>query len=143
MSSPLFHIDAGVTLSAIICLPHIIGRWRDGHPLARLLRRWCLLALFLGAWFAIPALAVKTGLIEGPPQHWLWNLFGFHPLLASLWPHTTILGIAMFTGLMALHYVVIVAAIIRAGRFRSDATLPAAKPRDRPAAGTIKVKHAP
>lgn len=118
MTTPLFHVAAGMVLAAIISLPRIIERWPGAQPLYRLLRSWCMLALILGAWFAIPSLIAKTGIAGGPLTHWAWNIFGFHALIDDLWPHTTILGVATFTGLMAVHYLAIVAAIIRAKQRR-------------------------
>ena len=118
MTTPLFHIAAGMIVAAIVSLPRIMERWNSSKPLARPLLHWCLLALVLGAWFAIPSLIVRTGLHDGPLTHWAWNVFGCHSLIDKLWPHTTILGVAVFTGLMALHYVVIVAAIVRIRRWQ-------------------------
>jgi hypothetical protein len=125
MSNILFHMAAGFALAAILALPGIWDSWSKKGPLFPRLLNWTVLSCILGGWFAVPSALIKMHILSGPLGGLGWNVFGLHPLLDALWNHTTILGMAAFTGFLALHYLLIVAAIFRAGHHLPETIAPA------------------
>lgn len=90
------------------------GRARQkGQAPSRALGALLLRAYGLGLWALIPSLLRCIGLSVRVTGHPLMNLFFLHPILDRWQKSDTAVAALLLTGLFALHYVILVRAVLK------------------------------
>ncbi len=113
MAHAALHFAAGMTVGMLLLAPRLKRAWHERRQLYCAVKWWLLAAWGLGLTAIVPSLLRYAGLPESFCAGWWMNLFLLHPLINLLLPQNLILASLLFSGLIALQYLVILAAILR------------------------------
>lgn len=113
MAHAALHFAAGMTVGMVLLAPRLKQAWETRTQVYPTVKWWILAAWGLGFFAIIPSLLRYAGLPESFCSGWWMNGFLLHPLVNRLLPQNLILASFVFGGLIALQYLVILAAILR------------------------------
>lgn len=113
MAHAALHFAAGMTAGMVLLAPRLKQAWQTRTRLYDAVKWWILAAWGLGFAAIIPSLLRYAGLPESVCSGWWMNVFLFHPLINWLLPQNLILASFIFGSLIALQYLVILAALRR------------------------------
>jgi hypothetical protein len=118
MAHSAIHFSVGLAAATVAALPPLARAWRRGEPLAGRFRSWFGWSLALGTFAVAPALLGRLGVPEAVCESGWANVFLFHPLINRLKPGGETMGPLMLGAGLAFHYLVLLAAVLRAQRGR-------------------------
>jgi hypothetical protein len=113
MAHAALHFAAGMTAGMVLMAPRLKQAWQTRQHLYPAVKRWILISWGLGFTAIIPSLLRYAGLPESFCSGWWMNVFLLHPLINRILPQNLILASFIFGSLIALQYLVILAAIRR------------------------------
>ncbi len=125
MTHPTIHMTVGVSIATLVMLPPLLRDWWRGHSLALRFRNWLLVAGALGFYAVIPSLLGRAGLSDSWIRSPWMNIFLFHPYVAGLKEGGGAVGPAMLIAWLTLPYLLLLAAIRRTGRLKTEDGRPA------------------
>lgn len=119
MAHANFHVALGVGLGTALLMPRIALAWLRREPLARSVGLMLLVAYGLGFWAIVPNLFGITGVTGALHTHALSDVFVLHRSIdLRSEDGGLMMGELALGALLVVHYLVIVAAVLRVSTTR-------------------------
>lgn len=115
MAHAAFHFAIGMGTGMVLLAPQLKQAWQKRKRLYPAVKGWLFAAWALGFTAIVPSMLRYAGLPESFCSGWWMNIFLLHALINKFFAQHLILSSLLFGGLLGLQYMVILAAIHRAG----------------------------
>jgi hypothetical protein len=110
------HFAVGMTAGLAVTTRPFLHAWRAGLPVSSPAGRWLLAGWAAGTWAIVPSLLRWCGAPDGLCDGAWTNVFFLHPAIDYWGAGTQKIGIVWMAFLLALQYLVLLAAIRRCTR---------------------------
>jgi hypothetical protein len=108
------HLAAGIWAGTAVAAVPLVRAWLAGRPVARPIVVMIVAAYGLGLWAIAPNILIKLGL--GLPRARWTDVFVLHATLDHRIRGGLLVGELAIAAAFVIHYVVIIAALVRARR---------------------------